>query len=252
MISVVIPCWIHDEETLKVTQDCVDSFRASGETQLILVDDGSTVGSGYLRSVADIYVRVSHSGGYTRAVNMGMKLARGELIALANNDIRVPSNWIEVSESILSEKIYMTLHPKMMDYNDPFVFGSVVMKTGKERWCQNSFVITTKEFVEKMREWEREDEPYPGLFDENYGVGGGGDDWDFYFRVRKYGYTCYTNKTAFQHLHSFSLKKLGPEREKIAQQNDDYFTQKWGIKKEELFTSYFPDQMQQDWKAGFI
>jgi hypothetical protein len=113
-------------------------------------------------------------------------------------------------------------------------------------------VVTSRTFLNRFRHEEEGREPYPGLLDENFGVGGGGDDWDFYFRVRKMGKQCYTNKTAFQHLDSFTLKKLGAERQKIADANDVYFTKKWGIKKEEWFAKEFPEQMKESWREGFI
>lgn len=215
MISVIIPCWINDDETWKVTSDCIDSFRASGELELILVDNASSCGAGYLRSNADIYIHYPENKGFTVAINDGIKLANGEMIVWANNDIRVASNWIEVCRNIDAD----TIHPKMINYDDPFVFGDEVKED--ERLCQNSFVVTKHHDL---------------LFDEAYGIGGGADDWDMAMKMHKLGMKrVYTNKTAFQHKHSFSLKKLGDERQKIVDQNNTYFEKKWGKPKEVLF-----------------
>lgn len=219
MTSVIIPCWINDEETWKVTNECIESFRASGEVELVVVDNASTVGAGYLRNMADIYIRYPKNLGYTVAINDGIKIANGNMLALANNDIRIAPNWIEVCREILKNTEIATVHPKMTDYDTPFTFGNTVKDD--ERLCQNSLTVTCHHDL---------------LFDEGYGIGGGADDWDFALKVRKLGYSrVYTDKTCFQHKHSFSLKQLGPERQKIVEQNNALFKSKWGMEKEELF-----------------
>jgi glycosyltransferase involved in cell wall biosynthesis len=250
LTSVIIPIWIRDEETLQITKNCIDSFKNAGDVEFVLIDNGCELGGGYLRSEANIYIRYQQNVGFTPAVNAGIKLATGDVIAIANNDIRVPTNWEVVSRELLQDPAVATLHPRMQLYDEPFKFGDYVA-TNRERWCGNSFVVTSRSFLNRFREAEEGKEPYPGLLDENFGVGGGGDDWDFYFRVRKLGKQCYTNKTAFQHLDSFTLKRMGAERQKIADENDAYFTKKWGIKKEEWFAKEFPDQMKEDWREGF-
>jgi GT2 family glycosyltransferase len=220
---------------------------------MILIDNGGTLGGGYLRSMASVYIRFPINLGFTPAVNIGIKIANAKMIAILNNDIRVPNNWATICKEILANNKWVaTVHPKMQPYNEPFKFGDLVAVGGRERWCGNSFVVTSRAFLETFRHEEEGKEPFPGLLDENYGVGGGADDWDMAFRVRKLGKQCYTNKTAFQHLDSFTLKKLGAEREKIVQANDEYFTKKWGIKKEDWFAREFPDQVKEDWRGGFI
>lgn len=252
--SVIIPVWIKDEECLQVTKACIESIKQAdgSDIELILIDNGSEVGGGYLRQEASIYARFPKNVGFTPAVNLGLKIARGGVVAIANNDIRLPKNWETVCREILTKNPGVaTVHPRMQLYNEPFKFGDLVAIGGRERWCGNSFVVTSRSFLNQFREVEEGKEPYPGLLDENFGVGGGGDDWDFYFRVRKLGKQCYTNKTAFQHLDSFTLKKMGAERQKISNENDEYFTKKWGIKKEEWFANEFPSQMTEDWRGGF-
>src|SRR5258708_18792963 len=93
--TVVMPCWIINEELLELTKNAVESF---GEVNLIVVDNGSIVEGGYLRSVADTYIRNKENLGYARAVNQGVMLGElGKYTALSNNDIPVSSNWQEVA-----------------------------------------------------------------------------------------------------------------------------------------------------------
>jgi glycosyltransferase involved in cell wall biosynthesis len=251
-VSVVMPCWITDEEKLGITRNAVFSFKQTApDAELILIDNGSYMGGGFLRENASIYINYPVNVGFTPVINAGIKMANGDMIALANDDIRVHPNWVEVCSEVLTQPGVATVHPKMIWYNDPFNFGDFTSIGGRERWCHGSFYVTTRKFLDLMRDVERGVEPYPGLYDENYGKGGGGDDWDYVNRIRKIGKQAYTNKTAFQHLRSVTLQRT-PDRELIAKQNDEYFTKKWGIKKEELFKLQFPDQAAEEYEKGFL
>jgi glycosyltransferase involved in cell wall biosynthesis len=251
--SVVMPAWILNDETLKITRACIDSLRAGGDFEFVLIDNGGTLGGGYLRSEANIYIKFDVNRGYTPAVNAGIQLATGDIIAVANNDIRVPPNWETVCREILENNPEVaTVHPRMQTYTEPFNLGDLVAIGGRERWCGFSFWVTSRTFLNRMRQAEEGKEPYPGLMDENYGKGGGGDDWDWVHRERMYGKQCYTNKTAFQHLDSFTLRQMGAERQKVADQNDAYFTEKWGIKKEELGRKELGSQYDENWRKGFL
>lgn len=101
-LSIVIPCYLKNEELLQLTKNAIHSFREADlpEYELILVDDGSPIGSGYLRQEADTYVLHTKNQGFIKSVNDGLKLARGKYIAVANNDIRVAPNFYRVAEEI--------------------------------------------------------------------------------------------------------------------------------------------------------
>lgn len=257
MTSVVMPCWfpVVDAEIMNLTEQALESM---GDVERVIIDNGSKYGAGWLNQKAHTFLRFPQNKGYTVAINRGILLAEGDLIALANNDIRVSPNWADIAREILADPEIATLHPKMVDYEEPFGLGDVVLKTGHERWCQNSFVVTTRKWLNEMREKESSSvwgvpEPYPGLFDENYGIGGGAEDWEFYLRVRRLGgKTAYTNRISFQHKHSFSLQMLGAERQKIVDQNNEYFKKKWGQSKEEMFEEQCPGQIALDYRGGFI
>ena len=79
---------------------CLDSVRAQTYEPLdaILVDDASTDGSADLvaASYADTrLVRLSRNSGFAHAANQGMTAARGEIVALLNNDAVAEPTWIE-------------------------------------------------------------------------------------------------------------------------------------------------------------
>ena len=98
-IDVVMPVWITQEDTLELTKNAIHSLGKG--IRLIIIDNASTIGGGYLRSIADVYVRNSKNLGFAPAVNQGLKLAISPLIAVSNNDIRVSLNWKDVAQDIL-------------------------------------------------------------------------------------------------------------------------------------------------------
>jgi len=248
-----MPSWNTDDEKMEIVKNAISSFReATPEAELVIVDNGSTVGGGYRRSEADVYIRLPKTIGYTPAIRYGMLVANGEYLALVNDDIRMSKNWADIVLPIFEDEDVATVHPRMIGYDEPMTFGTNTVKTGKERWCHNSCVVTTRKFLKEFERIEENQEPYPGMFDLNYGIGGGADDWDLYYRIRKQGYkTVYTDKCCFQHKMSFTYNKISEQREQVVKQNNEYFEKKHGGTKEELFTKEFPDQMNQDYRKGW-
>lgn len=232
-IDVIIPCWIVSEELQQLTKAAIDSL---GDVNLIIIDNASTQGGGWLRSVANVYVRNQENLGYAAAVNQGLKLAQSNLIAVANNDIIVSPNWQEVAQEVLNDPNIYSCHFRMLNYTDKDTYGDKVFKTGKERWCTSSFFVINKE---------------KALFyyDENYF--NSYEDWEYWMIVRKAGFkTAYTNKAFYKHMHS-STQKYNATRDKDTEANREYFKEKWGQYAEELFAMEFPEQMNVDYGKGF-
>jgi|GEM_PF-943469 len=89
MISVIVPVYNADG----YLEDCVESVlsQSYGNLELILVDDGSTDGSGELCDAlaehdARIIVIHRENGGVSRARNTGIEAAKGDLIAFLDCD----------------------------------------------------------------------------------------------------------------------------------------------------------------------
>jgi len=234
MISVIIPCWIVNEEILQLTKNTIESL---GEVNLIIVDNGSLVGGGYLRSIANIYIRNKENLGYAKAVNEGLKLVKTEYIAIVNNDTRISPNWQEVTKEVFEkdDKTY-SCHFKMTDYDTPFTYGNKIAIGGKERWCTSSFFV--------IKSWK------PQLYDENYF--NTYEDYDYWYRIRSSGWKqAYTNKAIYQHKHSFTQKFI-PERAENDKKNYEYFKKKWGIYPDIGFAQEFPEQIKEDYWSGFL
>lgn len=255
--TYIVPVWINDQNTLDLTKAAIENFKtAPSEAELILIDNASSLGGGYLREEADIYIRNEANLGYTPAVNQGLKLATGEVITVCNNDILISSNWLAVAEPILRDPTVGVLHFRMVHYHKfgLILYGNGVAKEGKERWCTNSFFATTRIFLDKLRIAEKleTDEPNPGLFDENFGKGIY-DDYDWHWRIDQAGFKqAYTDQAYYAHKMGYSFKKMPTEEyEAMIKKNLAYFKSKWGKDPEELFKERWSDQWQQEYRSGF-
>lgn len=96
MISVVIPNW----NGSKLLPTCLNALRQQTfhDFEIIVVDDGSTDGSRGLLARDYPNVRVislETNRGFAPAVNEGIRAARGEVIALLNNDTQADAHWLE-------------------------------------------------------------------------------------------------------------------------------------------------------------
>lgn len=231
MINVVMPVYIQNEETLELTKSAIYSL---GDCKLIVVDNDSSMGGGYLRAFSSIYIKNNTNLGFAKAVNQGFKMCTNEFIAVANNDIRVSPNWQSVAKEVLSKPDTYSCHFRMTSYEEPFAYGNKTLYEGMERWCTSSF------FVIKGN---------PYLFDEHYF--NSYEDWDYWMTVRKADWkTAYTDKACYQHHHSFTQQQI-PEREANNQRNREYFKKKWGRYAENIFTEKHPDQMAVNYLDGF-
>lgn len=228
-VTAVMPAWTLNDEIQKLTENAIESI---GDVPLIIVDNASPQGGGYLRSKADTYVRNKENLGFAKAVNQGIKLAKTRYVLIVSTDVRLSPNWKDAAELIVLEDTF-SLHFRMTDYDVPFKYGLDFSYKGKERWCTAATFVMDKE---------------KGLlFDEDYF--NSYEDWDLFWRARKAGYkTAYTNMACFQHHHSFTQKFVGFPK---TDENKELFKKKHGEYADELFAKLYPDQVAQDYQKGF-
>ena len=254
MIDYIIPVWITDQETLDLTQSAIGSFKlATPDARIIVIDNNSPLGGGYLRQIANIYIRNNQNLGFVPAVNQGLRLTKADTISIANNDILVSPNWYNIAEPILKDQTVGVVHFRMLNYDEPsFIYGNGIAYTGKERWCTNSFFVTTRFFLKKLAKLEEGKELDPGLFDENFGKGIY-DDYDWRYRIYKAGFKqVYTDKACYRHKMTYTFNKLpSAEREEEIKNNLNYFIKKWGKDPEVLFAETWPEQWQENYSTGF-
>ena len=229
-ITVVIPCYTLNDEIQKLTEQSIESV---GTGPLILIDNASPMGGGYLRSKATTYIRNSENLGYAKAVNQGIILAKTRYVAVTETDVRVSPNWREIASKVLKEPNTFSCHFRMTEYDVPFVYGKSIVYNGKERWCSAPFFVLDKE-----KEL---------LFDEDFF--NSFEDWDYFFRARQKGYnTAYTDMACFQHMHSFTQRFV---QFKGTEENRKIFIQKHKIDPDRLLAQMYPDQMLINYNEGF-
>ena len=235
--------YIISDELYELTGNTLASFVSSegiGDTELIIVDNASQIGGDQLSTNCDTYVRNKANLGYPKAINQGIRLASGDLVAIANNDIRVSPNWVNVTKEVFTRLPKAgSLHFRMVGYNEPFNLGDGVWDKGRELWCHGSFFVWRRKAFEKLK----------GPMDEGYGLGGY-DDYDWQLRMRQRGFeTIYTNAAGFQHKDSSTLSKLDQtERSERDEKNREYFKSKHSEYPDVMWKKKYPKQFERNWK----
>lgn len=125
-VSVIIPNW----NGLVHLKDCFDAIgrQTLPPLETIMVDNGSTDGS--LGFVRENYPHVkilelSSNYGFAYAINRGIETARGEFIALLNNDTDLNDNWLKNLVSALeNDHDVGSVASKMLNFYDRTLIDS--------------------------------------------------------------------------------------------------------------------------------
>lgn len=129
ILSIIIPVF----NTENVLPSCIDSILSQPFTdfEVLLVDDGSTDGSGLLcdeYSRRDSRIRVFHkeNGGASSARNLGLDYAKGEWVTFIDSDDWVEGDYLTIperSEVSLVVRNWRIATGEVMDYYEPQVIG---------------------------------------------------------------------------------------------------------------------------------
>ena len=102
-VSFVVPLTNHLEQTQALLESLQASLPADLDYEVILVDDASTDGTrewlGPLDRPRVRKILKALNGGYARANNAGVGLARGEFLGLLNNDLLFEPGWSVICNS---------------------------------------------------------------------------------------------------------------------------------------------------------
>ncbi len=201
-VSVVILNW----NGLRWIEDCLRSLQASVFTdfETLVVDNGSTDGSADLvrEKFGDAVrvVQLDENLGYGAGNNAGIAAARGETIALLNNDTEVDPRWLGEMVAALEkdEKIGMVAS-KVLSYDDRSVIDNVGhllypdgLNRGRGRLERDNgqYDAETEALFPSgcAALYRRAMLDDVGLFDEDFFAYG--DDADLGLRGRLAGWTC--------------------------------------------------------------
>jgi GT2 family glycosyltransferase len=252
-ISIVIPNYILNQELLELTKNCIQSFKKTAKNyELILIDDGSIIGSDYLKKEADIYIKNEKNLGYAPTVNKGWKEAKGQYIVTSNNDIEVYEGWQEEFIKILEK--YQGDFIGGLGYRAKIVDGMPIEKY-KENPGSRAYGANYISIGGQFESWmfpgglflqKREVLDKIGYFDENY-EHGGYEDIDFFYRAKLAGLRLLmTPKVAYWHKEGatrFSEIREEKERQTKAEiHNLEYFIKKWNFNPhQELYRKIFQE-----------
>jgi len=139
-VSIVIPNW----NGMAHLPECLAALRRQTfpDFESIIVDNGSTDESLEWLGANAPWVRViprQDNGGFAVAVNVGIRAARGDYVALLNNDTAVDAHWLEELIKALERTGYDCAASRMVLYDRPGVMNaagdvfSMVTLSGRNR-----------------------------------------------------------------------------------------------------------------------
>lgn len=225
-LSIIIPCWIRNKELEVLVRNCISSIRKwTTDYELILVDNDSPLSGDYLRNEADVYIRNQANLGYAPAVNRGYKLAKGEYIAVMNDDLEVYYAWadnlIEACENGIS-------FPRPLPDHLPLASP----QENLEKWHSNplpdervdmgfgALYLAHRDTFKALAN--------PDLLDEGFRMGMF-EDTDLWQRCGQAGRPLtYSGKTFVWHKESATWNTLDDKKELFAA-NEQRYKQKWGV-----------------------
>ncbi len=215
-VTVVVPNW-NGERFLNT---CLGSLRRQSfrDFETVLVDNGSVDDSVALveKSFPEVrVVRLPENGGFTAAVNAGIRASETELVVLLNNDTEVHPEWLEaLVHAADSHPVAGIFASKLVDFADRRLLdgaGDALRKSGlpyrighgeidRGQFDQEAFVFSACAAGALYRS-ELFDEV--GLFDEDFFSNC--EDGDLSFRAQLAGYRClYVPRSVVYHMGSAS------------------------------------------------
>jgi len=233
VVSVIVLNW-NGELFLEA---CLGSLlrQSMGDTEIILVDNGSTDGSVDLVRGRFPQVRLivlEENTGFSAGNNAGIRHARGEYVALINNDAEADPHWIEeILKTYNSHPEVGICASKMLFYDDRtladacgdfYTVEGIAGKIGhlepEERYGKPREVFGACAGAAVYRRSMLEE---LGGFDEDFFIVH--EDSDLSFRARLMGYKCLYVPTAIVYHHLGASIGLGSDRSVYFSQRNTEF-----------------------------
>lgn len=176
--SVIILIYHRTQEMVDMGMECLASVINScnrDETEIILVDNGSTVRNDWSQNV-DTYIRFSENKGISRGWNAGLRNARGKYINILGDDTKVRTGWLEA----LQEAVDMPDAGVSNIHVQNLPVGAGIIENYK--WFSGACFMLTPKTIEKV-----------GYFAEHLYFPANYEDSDYWTRVYKAGLKLYVN-----------------------------------------------------------
>ncbi len=259
-VSAVIPLY----NCLALTRRCLETLQATLPADLaheiIFVDDGSTDGTReWLATLAPPCRALLHDRnlGFAAACNRGAAAARGEFLALLNNDLELLPGWLEpllagfarLPRAGCLGNVQLNLATRELDHAGIVIgadakpahlrlppaaspgtpgYAAVMAVTG-------ACAVTPRALFAGL-----------GGFDE--GFVNGGEDIDFCFRVRAAGHTIWTalQSTVLHHISA------SPGRQRCNEENSYRLFRRWRPALEQAAWRAWSEALLADARAGVL
>jgi len=231
LVSIIIVNWNGRADL----QESVESAlgQSYSPTEVIVVDNASTDGSReWLRAHSRgrfTLVELDRNHGFAGGVNAGISVARGETIALLNNDAAAEKDWIDWLRKPLGDRRVGMVASKILFYERRDTIdkvGHLLYPDGLNRGRGAGEVDRCQYDGERdtffpdgcaalYRRVMLED---VGLFDEEFFAYG--DDAELGIRARWKGWNCaFEPRARVYHRHSRSLGKYSPKKAFLVERN---------------------------------
>lgn len=235
LISVIIVNWNRRE----LLRACLDSLlsQEQNEFEIILVDNGSTDGSAQMAesrlAAADVplhVIRNTENRGFCAANNQGIAAARGQLVALLNNDAEAEPGWLAALARAFCQRADIGMAAsKILVYEDPRRIdkvGHLIYPDGQNRgrgtgatdhgqfdcqeeilWPDGCAAMYRKSMLDQI-----------GGFDEDFFAYG--DDAELGLRARIAGWRClYVPDAVVRHHRGTTLGLQSSRRLELIERN---------------------------------
>lgn len=189
LTSIIIPAYFLTYPLFHQTGNCIGSIREHTDSvktpyEIILVVNGDTgIKSKPEDYLVDKVIENPENLGFSKAVNQGIRVAKGEYIAIVNNDVQVYDYWLEDFIECLNNGLDLVQATPM--YGKPFARATESF-TLRQDTMNLSIGETFKDFVDFSCVCTRKDLFREiGVFDEEFFMYG--EDLDFLRRMDKVG-----------------------------------------------------------------
>jgi acetyltransferase-like isoleucine patch superfamily enzyme len=238
MLSICIPCYNKHELTL----DCITAIRKhTQDCEIIIVDNGSTppIQQPYTGFIETTVIRNEENLGFPKAINQGIKAAKGKYIALLNNDVFVTPSGLTRMVNYLSmydidiigpctnycaglQRVQLPVYNSIEQLNTEagYYYGENKETFTYVNWIIGFCMVFRKSLYDEL-----------GEFDESLWPCSG-EEIDFCFRAKEKGYSiAIANDTYFHHEGSQTFKEMGyvgKKYDELCIRNDAHLANKWG------------------------
>ena len=237
MVSIVIPNY-NGEQYLKACLEKLYEYTTL-EIEVIIVDNGSTDSKyEWIKNFPSIiWKQLDNNYGFSKAVNEGIRIAKGKFVVLLNNDTQICVGFIEELKKVIEQQdTIFSVSSKMIQYHNPNyiddvgdeynLFGYASQRGhGKSVDCYNESsrifsscggaAIYRKELLEQI-----------GFFDENFFAYL--EDVDLGYRANINGYkNVYCPKAMVYHVGSATTGEgMSPLKVYLSARNNIYLIYK--------------------------